>query len=199
MKRPHRKLITTACLFLAAACGGGGGTNSAPPAQVAQCDDLVPTAQSLYVLPYTVGESYRVNQANCSGFGHSNFWQFGYDFVMDIGTVVTAARGGTGVFGVCATWRVAIVRAMTRRLLCLVLLLPLSESTHAEQALGPLDPALLDASQEAVTKDLALVTGNAEMVLDVASGLLQVKGFGKIIIHTIFQPLYLIFCIAPCR
>lgn len=29
----------------------------------------------------------RVNQANCSGFGHSDFWQYGYDFVMDIGTV----------------------------------------------------------------------------------------------------------------
>ena len=43
----------------------------------------------------------------------------------------------------------------------------------AGNALG----VVVDASQEAVTKDLALVTGNAEMVLDVASGLLEVKGF----------------------
>ena len=78
--------------LLVGACGGGGG--SLPPAAQA-CDDAVPTAQSQYVLPYTVSESYRVNQANCSGFGHSDFWQYGYDFVMDIGTVVTAARSGT--------------------------------------------------------------------------------------------------------
>jgi hypothetical protein len=36
---------------------------------------------------------------------------------------------------------------------------------------------VVDASEEAVTKDLTLVTGNAQMVLDVASGLFEVKGF----------------------
>lgn len=46
------------------------------------------------MLPYTIGESYRVNQANCSGFGHSDFWEYGYDFDMPIGTVITAARDG---------------------------------------------------------------------------------------------------------
>lgn len=50
--------------------------------------------QSDFVLPYTVGETYRVNQANCSGFGHSDFWDYGYDFDMPIGTVITAARDG---------------------------------------------------------------------------------------------------------
>jgi murein DD-endopeptidase MepM/ murein hydrolase activator NlpD len=48
-------------------------------------------------LPYTVSESYRINQANCSGFGHSGFWLYGYDIVMPIGTVVIAARDGTVV------------------------------------------------------------------------------------------------------
>jgi len=88
-------MVIPACLFLVAACGGGGSAPAGPQAQAASCNDSVPTAQSLYVLPYTVSQSYLVNQANCSGFGHSDFWKYGYDFVMDIGTVVTAARSGT--------------------------------------------------------------------------------------------------------
>jgi murein DD-endopeptidase MepM/ murein hydrolase activator NlpD len=49
---------------------------------------------SLYVLPYPVGKSYYVNQGNCSGFGHSGFWNHGYDFTMNIGTIITASRSG---------------------------------------------------------------------------------------------------------
>lgn len=89
--------MAAVCLLIAAGCGGGSGKTAQPPPQAAVCDDTVPTAQSLYVLPYTVSESYRVNQANCSGFGHSDFWRYGYDFVMDIGTVITASRAGTVV------------------------------------------------------------------------------------------------------
>jgi murein DD-endopeptidase MepM/ murein hydrolase activator NlpD len=48
-----------------------------------------------FVLPYPVGKSYYVNQANCSGYGHSGFWNHGYDFTMPIGTIITAARTGT--------------------------------------------------------------------------------------------------------
>jgi murein DD-endopeptidase MepM/ murein hydrolase activator NlpD len=50
--------------------------------------------RSLYVLPFPVGEKYYVNQANCSGYGHSNFWNHGYDFTMQIGTIITASRSG---------------------------------------------------------------------------------------------------------
>lgn len=50
---------------------------------------------SPYVLPYPAGTTHGVNQANCSGHGHSNFWRHGYDFTMDIGSPVTAAREGT--------------------------------------------------------------------------------------------------------
>jgi murein DD-endopeptidase MepM/ murein hydrolase activator NlpD len=42
-----------------------------------------------------VGAAPKVNQANCSGHGHNNFWNHGYDFVMDIGSPVLAARDGT--------------------------------------------------------------------------------------------------------
>lgn len=48
-----------------------------------------------HLLPYPVGASYTVNQANCSGFGHSGFWKHGYDFTMPIGTPITASREGT--------------------------------------------------------------------------------------------------------
>ncbi len=75
------------------ACGGGDSGGATNPQPVA-CTDAVPWQSSDYVLPYTVGESHFVNQANCSGFGHSGFWQYGYDFRMPIGTVVTVARAG---------------------------------------------------------------------------------------------------------
>ena len=94
MKRPQHILVILGWSLVVTACGGGGSEEQ-PVVQLPSCDDSVPTATSLYVLPYTVSESYKVNQANCSGFGHSDFWNYGYDFVMDIGTVVTAARGGT--------------------------------------------------------------------------------------------------------
>ena len=47
-----------------------------------------------YVLPYPVGCRYRVSQGNDSGYGHSGPYKYGYDFDMEIGTVITAARGG---------------------------------------------------------------------------------------------------------
>jgi len=52
-------------------------------------------ATSPYVLPYPIGEKYFVDQANCSGYGHNNFWNHGYDFEMPIGTIITASRKGT--------------------------------------------------------------------------------------------------------
>jgi murein DD-endopeptidase MepM/ murein hydrolase activator NlpD len=54
-------------------------------------------AESLYVLPFPVGKSYRVTQSYCSGpqGGHVN--QIAYDFGMPIGEDVTAARAGTVV------------------------------------------------------------------------------------------------------
>lgn len=46
------------------------------------------------MLPYPVGTAYRVLQGNCSGLSHSGVYQYGYDFDMPIGTLVTAARAG---------------------------------------------------------------------------------------------------------
>ena len=93
--RASAVLIAGAVVLLVACGGGGGGSSSGsdttPPTS---CGEFVPWQDSAYVLPYTVGERYVVNQANCSGFGHSGFWEFGYDFTMPIGTVITAARSG---------------------------------------------------------------------------------------------------------
>lgn len=89
-------LIGIALLSILAACGGGSPTGTATSigTRPAVCNGFGPWEQSEYVLPYPVGESYRVNQGNCSGFGHSGFWLYGYDFEMPIGTVITAARAG---------------------------------------------------------------------------------------------------------
>jgi len=49
---------------------------------------------SAYVLPYSMDSTYAVSQANCSIGGHRGPYKYAYDFVMPIGTTVTAARAG---------------------------------------------------------------------------------------------------------
>ncbi len=51
---------------------------------------------SPYVLPYPVGESYTVSLSHCGGSYHSFGQpdQFAVDFVMNIGTVISASRSG---------------------------------------------------------------------------------------------------------
>lgn len=49
---------------------------------------------SPYRLPYPVGESYPVHQDNCSLGGHHGVYRYSYDFLMPIGSPVTAARAG---------------------------------------------------------------------------------------------------------
>jgi murein DD-endopeptidase MepM/ murein hydrolase activator NlpD len=71
----------------------GGGLPSSPNVRET-CSGYPPWETSDYVLPYPVGTAYQVHQGNCSGFGHSGFWKYSYDFTMPIGTTVTAARGG---------------------------------------------------------------------------------------------------------
>lgn len=87
--------LAAAFLLAITACGGGSSGSAADAAVALEvCDGFGPWQTSPFVLPYTVGETYRLNQGNCSGFGHSDFWKYGYDFEMPIGTVITAARDG---------------------------------------------------------------------------------------------------------
>jgi murein DD-endopeptidase MepM/ murein hydrolase activator NlpD len=54
---------------------------------------------SPYILPWTVGDSYKVGQGNCTKFSHNTKvnQQFAYDFFMPVGTEILAARSGTVV------------------------------------------------------------------------------------------------------
>lgn len=83
-----------AMLALTSALLSCGGSSPTPLAPRDTCTGFPAWETSDYVLPYPVGTAYRVNQANCSGFGHAGFWKYGYDFAMPIGTLVTAARRG---------------------------------------------------------------------------------------------------------
>ena len=52
--------------------------------------------ESPHMLPWTVGETYRVVDSNCCGGAtHNGQAQFAYDFEMPIGTVIRASRAGT--------------------------------------------------------------------------------------------------------
>lgn len=55
---------------------------------------------SPHLLPYPVGKSYTIGLSHCSGFPHIEGEpdQYAIDFIMDIGTLVTASRVGTIMF-----------------------------------------------------------------------------------------------------
>jgi murein DD-endopeptidase MepM/ murein hydrolase activator NlpD len=55
---------------------------------------------SPYVLPFPVGETYKVNLGNCSSSYHAAGQndELAYDFAMNIGTLITASRSGTVIF-----------------------------------------------------------------------------------------------------
>lgn len=58
------------------------------------CDDFPEYSTSQYILPWKVGETYKVSQKSCGGFSHTGSYRYSYDFVMDIGTAVYASRSG---------------------------------------------------------------------------------------------------------
>ena len=62
--------------------------------QQSSCGPFPDWKTSAYVLPYAVGSTRQVSQANCSRGGHRGPYKYAYDFVMPIGTTVTAARAG---------------------------------------------------------------------------------------------------------
>ena len=85
--------------YLSVPAGWGWGLVLAATV-AAQTDESFPEWQtSPYVLPYPEGTTYAVIQGNRSGFGHSGFYEYGYDYWMEIGTAVTACRDGV-VFAV---------------------------------------------------------------------------------------------------
>ena len=91
-----RVTVLSALALVCVSCGGGGSGGPAPPVS-AGCGPYPDQATSPYVLPYEAGSSYRVSQGNCTNFSHLEGTgdQYAYDFVMPIGTVLIASRGGT--------------------------------------------------------------------------------------------------------
>lgn len=88
---------TVVCFAIAlAACGGGGSAGPASP-PAAACGPYPDQATSPYVLPYEVGASHVVSQGNCTTGSHRTGTpdQYGYDFIMPIGTILIASRSGT--------------------------------------------------------------------------------------------------------
>lgn len=87
-------LVVAGLLLIGCSPSAPGQPPSGPSGVTETCSGFQRWASSPYVLPYPVGTTFLVNQGNCSGFGHSGFWKYGYDFTMPVGTLVTASRDG---------------------------------------------------------------------------------------------------------
>jgi hypothetical protein len=101
MKRTTALRLAAPVLLTVAACSSELATPELGDLDIGCPDATYPAWEtSPYVLPYPVGESYRVNLSHCSGSYHS--WglpdAFAIDFAMDVGTHVTASRAGTVVY-----------------------------------------------------------------------------------------------------
>lgn len=101
MAHVPRILASLLVLLGGTACGGAGPSDISPdpvPKHLAHCGDAFPQrASSPYILPWPVGLSFNVGQANCTNGSHASddFDRFAYDFDMPIGTDILASRGGT--------------------------------------------------------------------------------------------------------
>lgn len=83
--------------FLVAAAAISCGEGPTAPDHTRGCAGAYPTREtSPYVLPYGVGQMFRVGQGNCGPGSHASgsIVQFAYDFLMPIGTEIVAARDG---------------------------------------------------------------------------------------------------------
>ena len=87
------RLLPIVILALSA-CGARAPT---APGTSESCEGFGDWRSSPYVLPYPEATAYLVDQGNCSapGNGHRGATRFGYDFLMPIGSTISAARRGT--------------------------------------------------------------------------------------------------------
>jgi murein DD-endopeptidase MepM/ murein hydrolase activator NlpD len=90
-------MLLAAGSLASSACGDS--PTQPQEASGATCLDLAEfgdPADSLYILPFPVGDSYVLFQGYCNPT-NSHWYQFAYDFTMPIGSPIVAARGGTVV------------------------------------------------------------------------------------------------------
>ena len=86
-----RVLMTLARLVLLAACG-----NPSAPSTSGCVGPYPDQASSPYVLPWRVGETYRIGQGNCGPGSHAagTAVQYAYDVLMPMATPIIASRSG---------------------------------------------------------------------------------------------------------
>lgn len=77
-------------LFFLVACGEGVPELS----HNGICDGYADWNASDYKLPWPPGSSYEVSQGNCGPASHLGAHRYSYDFNMNIGSTIVAARGG---------------------------------------------------------------------------------------------------------
>ncbi len=85
--------LTLAVATAAFALLGGCGQRDRTPLPCMERAVFADPSESAYILPYPVGQSYRLMQGYCyPEGGHRN--QLAYDFETPVGTIVIAARSG---------------------------------------------------------------------------------------------------------
>ena len=91
----HRILIVIISLFILISCNSTTAKID-ENCMMQNSSRFIEPENSLYNLPFGVGESYELRQGNCTFHTHSveNKTEFAFDFVMDIGTPIHAARSG---------------------------------------------------------------------------------------------------------
>jgi len=88
-------VLLAAGLIASSSCGES--PTQPEQAEGSSCLDLAvfgDPAESLYVLPFPVGDSHVLRQGYCNPT-NTHWYQFAYDFAMPIGSPIVAARGGT--------------------------------------------------------------------------------------------------------
>ena len=97
---PRLELVLPSLVLLLVAmqgCESGGGSVADISCADAAAGTYPAQLTSAYVLPYSIGETYKVGQGNCTNGSHNAAFdqQFAYDMLMPVGTALVASRSGT--------------------------------------------------------------------------------------------------------
>ncbi|MCE7996295.1 MAG: M23 family metallopeptidase [Roseivirga sp.] len=84
-----RNLVLAVVCCLIFNCGSDDGDTNEDI-----CGTYPAWESSDYVLPFPVGNTFRISQANCTNASHQGTLRFSYDIEMPFGSPVTAARDG---------------------------------------------------------------------------------------------------------
>ncbi|MEN8145852.1 MAG: M23 family metallopeptidase [Gemmatimonadota bacterium] len=95
-----RTCAAAALAILCSGCASGAPEGGAEAGRPASTTTLVggcgpaPGLETLYVLPFGIGQAFELTQGNCAGTSHSGRFQYSFDFRLPMGTPVLAARAG---------------------------------------------------------------------------------------------------------